>query len=180
MPDTPQTKATEKTGHANNTPPPAGWRFYLGVALFTASLFGPLLLIPFLATLDISAARIASISGIILIGPEILLVAAAAIMGKAGYAYLTTLALGFLKQYGPPQRVGRLRYSFGLALFALPILFGWLAPYLAQIIPGFQGNEIGFALAGDGLLLISLFVLGGEFWDKLRALFIHDAKAVMP
>jgi hypothetical protein len=26
------------------------------------------------------------------------------------------------------------------------------------------------------LLLIGLFMLGGEFWDKLRALFQHRAK----
>ena len=25
------------------------------------------------------------------------------------------------------------------------------------------------------ILLASLFVLGGDFWDKLRSLFIHDA-----
>jgi len=29
-------------------------------------------------------------------------------------------------------------------------------------------------------LLVSLFVLGGDFWDKLRALFFHGAKAVFP
>jgi hypothetical protein len=29
-------------------------------------------------------------------------------------------------------------------------------------------------------LLISLFVLGGDFWDKLRALFVHGARAVFP
>jgi hypothetical protein len=28
--------------------------------------------------------------------------------------------------------------------------------------------------------LLSLFVLGGDFWDKLRALFIHGAKATLP
>jgi hypothetical protein len=25
-----------------------------------------------------------------------------------------------------------------------------------------------------------LFVLGGEFWDKLRALFLYDARVVLP
>jgi hypothetical protein len=173
-------KETGRSDHSAKTPPVAGWRFHLGVALFAVSLLGPLLLIPFVASLDFSGATIASISSFILIGAEILLLAAAAIMGKDGYAYLKSTALGFLKRYGPPQRVGRARYWFGLALFVAPILFGLLSPYLAPFIPGYQGNEIGFALAGDGLLLASLFVLGGDFWDKLRALFIHDAKAVMP
>ena len=26
----------------------------------------------------------------------------------------------------------------------------------------------------------SLFVLGGDFWDKLRSLFVREAKAVVP
>jgi hypothetical protein len=39
---------------------------------------------------------------------------------------------------------------------------------------------VGFAVAGDLLLLASLFVLGGDFWDKLKALFIYDARAHMP
>jgi hypothetical protein len=36
------------------------------------------------------------------------------------------------------------------------------------------------AIVGDFILLFSLFVLGGNFWDKLRALFIRDAKVVFP
>ncbi len=34
------------------------------------------------------------------------------------------------------------------------------------------------AIIWDGIFLGSFFVLGGEFWDKVRALFIYDAKAV--
>jgi hypothetical protein len=30
------------------------------------------------------------------------------------------------------------------------------------------------------MLIASLFVLGGNFWDKLRALFVADAVAVIP
>jgi hypothetical protein len=32
-------------------------------------------------------------------------------------------------------------------------------------------------IASDLVFLTSLFVLGGDFWDKLRALFIYKAKA---
>jgi hypothetical protein len=39
---------------------------------------------------------------------------------------------------------------------------------------------VWFALAGDLLLLTGLVLLGGDFWDKLRALFIHGAKATFP
>jgi hypothetical protein len=32
-------------------------------------------------------------------------------------------------------------------------------------------------IASDVMFLASLFVPGGDFWDKLRALFIYKAKA---
>jgi hypothetical protein len=35
-------------------------------------------------------------------------------------------------------------------------------------------------VASDLMFVSSLFVLGGEFWDKLRALFVHGAKARFP
>ena len=65
-------------------------------------------------------------------------------------------------------------------MFSVPIVFGWLAPYAADLIPGYPGNVFTYAIVGDLLLLVSLFVLGGDFWDKLRALFIGGAKAVFP
>jgi hypothetical protein len=33
---------------------------------------------------------------------------------------------------------------------------------------------------GDLMFVASFFVLGGDFWDKLRALFIQGAKAQFP
>jgi len=30
------------------------------------------------------------------------------------------------------------------------------------------------------MFLTSLFVLGGDFWDKLRALFVRRARAAFP
>ena len=167
---------TERVGE---TPVVAGWRFRLGVALFALSLLGPLIFIPLVASLDLSAAMTTSISGGILVGAEVLLVVAAAVMGKSGYAYIKNRAFGFLKQYGPPKEVSRARYNIGLVIFAIPILFGWLSPYAGTLVPGYEGNEITFAVVGDLLLLVSLFILGGDFWDKLRALFIHEAKAVL-
>ena len=33
-----------------------------------------------------------------------------------------------------------------------------------------------FQLGLTVLFVVSLFVLGGDFWDKIRALFMHHAK----
>jgi len=76
--------------------------------------------------------------------------------------------------------VSRARYRVGLVMFFLPILFGWIGAYWVHRIPGFENYRLIANLIGDGLLVSSLFVLGGDFWDKLRGLFIHKAKIKMP
>ena len=38
-----------------------------------------------------------------------------------------------------------------------------------------MGNKMIFATVGDCMFIISFFVLGGEFWDKIRALFVYTA-----
>ena len=36
------------------------------------------------------------------------------------------------------------------------------------------------SLVMQSMFLASFFVLGGDFWDKARALFVWDARAVFP
>lgn len=129
------------------------------------------------AGLDLSVTMTASVSGGMLIGAELLGIAAVAVMGKQGYLYIKNRVLKFLKQYGPPREVSRARYNIGLVMFCATLVFGWVSPYVADLIPGFMGDPVPFALTGDAVLLVSLFVLGGDFWDKIRALFVWSAKA---
>jgi hypothetical protein len=160
--------------------PATGWRLKLGVVLFGISILLPVLGVPLVAKMGQSAATVATVSGALLGGAEVLGLVAVAVMGKSGYAYIKNRVFGFLKQYGPPAEVSRTRYTIGLVMFAVPIAFGWLAPYAANRIPGYPGNEFTYGIAGDLLLLASLIVLGGDFWDKVRALFDHGAKAEFP
>jgi hypothetical protein len=160
--------------------PAAGWRLKLGITLFSLSILLPVIGVPLVAAMGLSATTVATVSGVLLAGAEVLGIAAVAVMGKSGYAYIKNRVFGFFKQYGPPAEVSRTRYTIGLVMFAVPILFGWVAPYASGLIPGYAGNEFTYAIVGDLLLLTSLFVLGGDFWDKLRALFIGGAKAVFP
>ena len=160
--------------------PAAGWRLKLGVALFGLSIVLPVVGAPLVAAMGLSAATVATVSSALLAGAEILGLVAVAVIGKSGYAYIKNRVFGVLKQYGPPAEVSRTRYRIGLVMFAVPIAFGWIAPYAGDMIPGYVGNEVTLAIVGDLLLVVSLFFLGGDFWDKLRALFFHRAKAVFP
>jgi len=157
----------------------AGWRVKVGALIFVASLAWPVLL-PLLPLLGASGATVAAFTGVMVVAAELMLLAGAAIAGKDGFAFIKSRIFGFLRSFGPPDTVGRTRYTLGLVLFAIPLLFGWATPYLGPHIPGFGEHPLFFAITGDVLLLISLFVLGGDFWDKLRALVVHGARTVFP
>ena len=156
-----------------------GWRVKAGFVIFVASLAWPVLL-PLLPLLGASGATVAAFTGVMVVAAELMLLGGAAIAGKDGFAFIKSRIFGFLRSFGPPDTVGRTRYTLGLVLFAMPLLFGWAAPYFGHHIPGFDEHPLAFAITGDVLLLISLFVLGGDFWDRLRALFVHGARAVFP
>jgi len=156
---------------------PSGWRFKASLALFVLSFVVPAAGVLLVTTLGLSTTLTATASGALLMGGELLGVAAVAILGKPGYEYIKARIFGFLKRHGPPREVGPVRYSFGLVMFCTPILFAWLSIYLADYIPGYVQDPLPYALVGDILLLASLFVLGGDFWDKLRSLFVHNAVA---
>lgn len=160
--------------------PAASWRIKLGAALFGISILLPVAGIPLVTTLGLSKTMIASASGALLVGAEVLGVCAVAIMGKSGYAFIKNRIFGFLKQHGPPQKVSRGRYNIGLVIFCVPLLFGWLSLYISEWAPGLLSYPLPFAIGGDVLILASLFFLGGDFWDKIRSLFIHDAEVHFP
>lgn len=154
----------------------AGWRVKLGVAIFVLSILLPVAGIPLVATLGLSGTISASISGVLLVGAEVLGLVAVAVMGKPGYYIIKSRVFGLLRRYGPPKEVSRARYIIGLVMFLMPILFGWVMPYISDLIPNLEDNLFAYAIGGDMLLLASLFVLGGDFWAKVRSLFVYSDK----
>ena len=152
-------------------------RLYTGGAIFVIGFLSPLL-VPLVTASPLPVGWKTAISGLLLVGvPELAMLIAVAVMGKDGFNYLKQLIFGFLgKHFAPPESVSLIRYRIGLMLFMIPLLFGWLVPYISGYLSFFEENRLLFAVIGDVLLLSSLFVLGGELWDKLRALFVHKAK----
>ena len=100
--------------------------------------------------------------------------------GNEGFGYIKSKIFGIFKKYGPPDTVSKTRYKIGLVLFLIPILAGWLIPYISNLIPSYEENRILINIVGDIVLVTSLFILGGDFWDKLRSLFVYGAKAILP
>ena len=165
---------SEQAGSAAQ--PIASWRLKLGVIIFLLSIIVPAAGIPAVAALDLSVTMMSSFSGALLIGGEVLGILAVAVMGKPGYLYIKRQVFAFMKRDSPPHKVSRSRYCIGLVMFSIPILFGWVSIYASDYIPGFSHNPLPYAIGGDLLLLVSMFVLGGNFWDKIRALFVYDVE----
>ena len=157
--------------------PPRGKIVTAGI-IFVAGFLTPLL-IPIVTSSNLSVGWKTALSGLLALGiPELFMIIAAAVAGKEGFKYIKSKIFGFLKKHGPPDTVSKTRYRIGLFLFVIPILAGWLLPYFTHLIPSYEENKNLISVAGDVVLITSLFILGGDFWDKLRSLFIYSAKII--
>jgi uncharacterized membrane protein YesL len=117
-----------------------------------------------------------SVSGLLIFGFEILMFPAVALMGKENFDRIVSRVKGVVLA----GRVSRIRYTVGLVLLIGTIAYAWLATYVPGLMPSDPSARLWANLALDLVLAASLFVLGGEFWDKLRSLFLYDAKVIVP
>ncbi len=163
-----------------DAPAPRG-RLILGGVIFVSGFLCPLL-VPLVTASGLPAGWKATLSGLLLLGiPEIFMLIAVAVLGKPGFAHLKATILRFLRRtVEPPETVSLARYRAGLVLFGLPLFLGWLSPYVSPLFFGEKQPGIWYSVGGDVMFIASFFVLGGEFWDKVRALFVHGAKAAFP
>jgi len=175
----------EETMQAGEVKPVRGWRFEVGFGIILFSTIVLPSFIPIFALLGFSASFIASYTVGGTITAEILMVVGAAVSGKEGFAQIKALVFGFFRKYAaPPAKVGKIRYRIGLIMFFVPFIYGFVGPYVQEYLPQYfalvSDYSLILAIVGDSLIIISLFVLGGDFWGKLRSLFVHKAYAVLP
>lgn len=166
--------------HAPAEEIPSTGRLALAGAILISGFLCPLL-VPLVVASDLTTEWKAALSGLLLLGiPELFMLAAVAVLGKSGFDYLKVRLLRVFKQYAAPKAVSPTRYRIGLVMFLLPVLLGWWVPYVAHLLPAYEENRIVIAAGGDVLLLTSLVVLGGDFWDKVRALFVQRSTVRFP
>ena len=158
----------------------SGWRFRAGIVVLVVGWLSPLL-VPVVVATDLPTEWKTVLSGLLMVGiPEVFTVAAVAILGKSGFNLIKERIFVFLRKHGPADEVSRTRYRVGLVMFVVPILFGWLAPYGPDHMLGHEVQNLRVNVVMDLVFISSFFVLGGDFWDKLRALFLREAKARLP
>ena len=164
----------EKT---SKKPPTA--KLLAGVIILIVGFLSPLL-IPLVLSSGFSAGVKSVISGLLAFGiPELFMLIAVEVMGKEGFNYFKRYSLLVLRRYGPPDEVSPKRHIIGLIMFIIPLVVGIIAPYFRHKIAFFENSEITIMIILHTMLFLSLFVLGGNFWDKLRSLFVYRSRAIL-
>ena len=158
---------------------PTRKRMLFGTLVVVVGQLAPLL-VPLVASTGLSVAWKGFLSfTLFFVVPELCLLTAIAIWGKPGYVYIKGKVFALFRRALPPDTVSPVRYRIGLVMFTVPLVFGWITPYLTAA----TGESIArtpLAVAGDVLFIASFFVLGGDFWDKFRALFVQRATVQFP
>ena len=161
--------------HKTTKKPPTA-RLWGGIIILVIGFLSPLL-IPLVLSSGFSTGVKSVISGLLAFGiPELFMIIAVGTMGKEGFNYLKRYLSLVIRQYGPPDEVSRIRYRIGLVMFLLPSLVSVVTPYFGNRVAFYENSEVTIMLVLHAMLFLSLFVLGGDFWDKLRGLFNRNAK----
>lgn len=153
------------------------WKYYLGVTLFCYS-FLPYIIALLLLFFRIPLGSFISVAGLFIVSAEISFTASAALLGRQFIELLKSkLKSLFLrpKEVIPLKYVSKTRHYTGIIL----LLISFLPYFIAEIclFLGYPKTDAGHMnlffvmLSGDAIFIISLFVLGGEFWDRLKNLF---------
>lgn len=167
------------SSQANVEPHSAGWRFKLGIAIICFML-GSWLLVPVAAAVGVAGSKIAALTGVLFISNKVLLILVIGIMGKSGFQQLKSKMFGYVSSLAPTAEVevGPIRHRIGIVMFCLPLISSFLEPYIDTFWPGLRPNLWQLQLLGDLMLIGSFFVLGANFWEKVRALFVRTARVV--
>jgi len=161
--------------------PEKNGKYYLGLLLLVYS-FIPICTVELIFFLPLTTSEKASVALIYVGSGEIACICAVALLGKAFVEAVKTRIKGFFvrkKPVAPPKPIGRTQHAIGVTLFFMSFL-----PY--PVVEGVlifghpMGRDLNYLvyamLAGDVIFIVSLFILGGEFWERLKRLFEWPGK----
>ena len=166
------------------------WRYKIGLFLITVGHLG--ILIGLLGgVLGLGAATI----GALVVGGEVVALASIVFLGKEGFKAIKNKVFAFAKStYTEP--VGRVRHRIGVVLLLtnvattfLMMIYAWESFEAASAAgPAVQvwGLDIeqqgslvfNLFLIGEISFLVAIYVLGADWWEKFRRIFVWEDTAV--
>lgn len=150
---------------------PETLRFKLGIFFVILSCILPLLglVVPFLG-LPIYPTTFL-VAFLLVGGPEVCLIIGAALAGKRAVHLITDKVKRMFRR-GPPKPTSKARYVVGLVLLVLGNLTLLVRDYAAPLFGLEVSNMtlLGVNLVADVVIIMSFFILGQQFWEKLKRL----------
>ncbi|MDJ0957957.1 MAG: hypothetical protein QNI91_13900 [Arenicellales bacterium] len=163
------------------------WRYKVGLGLIIFGNLGILAAV-LMGFVGLGAATV----GALVVGGEIVSLASIVFLGKEGFKAIKSKAVAFVKtSYTAP--VGKTRHYIGIALLCTSVLttyimmiYAWDA-FAAATAEGptaavwgldiAQQGDLVFSLflTGEIAFLISLYVLGADWWGKFRRIFVWES-----
>jgi hypothetical protein len=167
-------KCSSPSAHEKGEQMKKDWKYYLGVSLFFYS-FLPMSIVAILPFLGLTLAQAGAFAVVFLASGEVAFLFAAALLGKEFLTALKNRIKAWFKRPHEPKPISRNRHRFGIALLTASFL-----PHYVMLIYlvffSHSESEINFLawtlVAGEMAFMAGLFILGGDFWDRLRELFV--------
>lgn len=150
------------------------WKSYLGSICLCLSFLFPALgfVIPFLG-FPISWTSI--LVGVFTCGvPEIMIALAVIFLGKETLLNYRRKFFTLFKRLKPWKPVSKFRYYFGLVIFIASPIPLYLHAYGSDWLPSSDMMCYMIFAGGDLAFVLSFFILGPNFWEKFKNLFIWN------
>jgi hypothetical protein len=166
------------------------WRYKVGLFMIIVGNLGVLAAMPVGLALGFGVATI----GAVVVGSEVFATASIVFLGMQGFKALKNKIFGAVKgSYTAP--VGRTRHRIGIALLLTKVvttytmmIYAWDA-FAAAKSEGPAAAVWGLDIAQQGDLvwhlfligeisfLVAIYVLGADWWEKFRRIFVWEAPA---
>ena len=158
-------------------------KYYLGVFLFIYSFIPYVFTFLVLPFLPVSKANAISLATGLLISSEISFLLSVALLGKPFIQLLKSkIKASIFRKKGEThlKPVGKIRHAVGITMllvaFIVPYSLTEIALLLGYVEKYGHTALINLLILGDVLFITSFFILGGEFWARVKKLFEWPGK----
>jgi len=153
------------------------WKYYLGMTLFIYCWI-PYIVSGMLLFYKIPLGKLVGLMAIFIASSEITFAISIILLGKTFVKVLKSKIIGFFfrhKAFQPAKPVSKTRHYIGVALLFLSFI-----PSLAVetlLFFGYPKTDAGHVhmfislLSGYTMFIVGLFILGGDFWERVKKLF---------
>jgi len=165
--------------------PASGWRRIVGIALFGLSLALPLIALIVVPILGLPKEMNTVLFGLSVVGgPDVLLIAAVAVLGRDGVTALMSKFGAFGKRVFRWDSVTKTRYTVGLVVLVIamvapliPLVF-WESS--VQTIDGGPGWGFYLGVASVFVFITAVLSMGAPLWARIEAIVTWDAEISFP